>query len=40
MTMPNVSTTEQGMQRAAQEFHDKAAEFRALPTTLKEGVAP
>ncbi|GIE19787.1 WXG100 family type VII secretion target [Winogradskya humida] len=27
MTMPTVSTTEQGMQRAAQEFSDKATEF-------------
>lgn len=27
MTMPSVSTTEQGMQRAAQEFSDKANIF-------------
>ncbi|WP_018909561.1 WXG100 family type VII secretion target [Salinispora arenicola] len=27
MTMPNVSTTEEGMRRAAQEFSDKATEF-------------
>ncbi len=27
MTMPSVSTTEQGMQRAAQEFSDKAQSF-------------
>ncbi|MCT2277754.1 WXG100 family type VII secretion target [Micromonospora chalcea] len=27
MTMPSVSTTEAGMQRAAQEFSDKATEF-------------
>ncbi|MBU2670263.1 WXG100 family type VII secretion target [Actinoplanes bogorensis] len=27
MTMPQVQTTEEGMQRAAQEFSDKATEF-------------
>ncbi|AGL14098.1 WXG100 family type VII secretion target [Actinoplanes sp. N902-109] len=27
MTMPRVQTTEEGMQRAAQEFSDKATEF-------------
>lgn len=27
MTMPRVSTTEEGMRRAAQEFSDKATEF-------------
>lgn len=39
MTMPNVSTTEQGMQRAAQEFHDKANEFTASLRSVNSQMA-
>lgn len=39
MTMPTVSTTEEGMQRAAQEFSNRATEFTGLLQSVNSEMA-
>lgn len=39
MTMPTVSTTEEGMQKAAQEFSNKATEFTGLLQAVNSQMA-
>jgi WXG100 family type VII secretion target len=39
VTMPTVSTTEEGMQQAAQEFSDKATEFTGLMQAVNSQMA-
>lgn len=39
MTMPIVSTTEEGMQKAAQEFSNKATEFNGLLQSVNSQMA-